>query len=95
MSTGLPVTPTLFDKAIELVEAEADRAIIHSRQVAGFEFAALMHVGGELRHGGTWRTITAIDGGPKPRTILLTLDGGTQVVAAMLGMRRYREQAAA
>ena len=33
MSTGLPVMPTLFDRAVELIEAEADRAIIHSRQV--------------------------------------------------------------
>lgn len=90
-----PVMPSLFDTAVELVEAEADRAIIHDRQVAGLEFAALMHVGGEIRFGGEWHTITAVEAGPKPRTIILTLAGGTQVQASMLGMRRYREQAAA
>lgn len=91
MSTGLPIMPSLFDTAAELVEAEADRAIITNRQTAGLEFAALMHVGGEIRTGGQWQTITAIDPGSKPRTILLTLAGGTQVLASMLGQRRYRE----
>lgn len=86
-----PVMPSLFDTAVELVEAEADRAIMHNRQTAGLEFAALMHVGGEIRFGGEWQTITAIDPGSKPRTVLLTLAGGTQVLASMLGQRRYRE----
>ncbi len=53
-----------------------------------------MHVGGEIRTGGQWQTITAIDPGSKPRTILLTLAGGTQVLASMLGQHRYREQVA-
>lgn len=35
--------------------------------------------------------ITAVGAGSKPRTILLTLAGGTQVLASMLGQRRYRE----
>lgn len=42
MSTGLPVMPTLFDKAIELIEAKADRAyIVMGTDLGGEEHTTL------------------------------------------------------
>ena len=82
MTATLPMMPTLLD--------DAERQLMADRAAAGFEFAALMEPGGEVRHDGAWCEITAVAPGANGG-VLLTLADGREVAAALLAQRRYRK----
>lgn len=90
MTATLPMMPSLFAKAMADVLEDADRQLMADRAAAGFEFAALMEPGGEVRHGGAWCEITAVAPGANGG-VLITLADGREVAAALLAQRRYRK----
>ena len=90
MTATLPMMPTLFAEAMADVLDDAERQLMADRAAAGFEFAALMEPGGEVRHDGAWCEIATIAPGANGG-VLLTLADGREVAAALLAQRRYRK----
>lgn len=87
---GFPLSPSDFALAMQQVEVDAEAAAIAAKVDAGFEFAALMDVGGEVFYGGDWRTITDIGIRNFGDLRLMKLDDGCEIKADRLAMRRYR-----